>query len=295
MAFRATLTLALSVIYTLRWIFTGWTIELDLNARWFVIQFLNVHLLLFAGATAYNSFWDKDEGPIGGLRHPPKMKPWMWFASLILQMVGLLLAIPQGGLYVSIYVISMTFFWLYSTPLARWKSRPIKSLVAIGVSTGFNSVLLGYLAAGNTSVPIPIWIAALGVTGMLLSLYPVSQIYQQVEDLRRGDQTFAVQYGEQVVHRFFEITFFIGLAFVATAILCLHTWLAILFAAMGILLGFYVRSRILKLRAQKESYSRVMGIKYGTSLAFTLFLIAGIILKHIDIDGISSVANLLLE
>jgi 4-hydroxybenzoate polyprenyltransferase len=273
----------------------GGLLSPDLNGRWFVIQFLNVHLLLFAGATAYNSFWDKDSGPIGGLRHPPKMRPWMWLGSLILQMIGLMLAIPQGSLYVSIYALSMLLFWLYSTPLARWKSHPVKSLVAIGVSTGFNSVLLGYLAAGNTSLSLPVWIAAFGVTCMLLSLYPVSQIYQRDEDLRRGDQTFTIRYGERAVYRFFEIAFFVGLTFVSVAILYLHTWLAIIFGMLGIITGLYVRSRIRELDAQKESYFRVMGIKYGTSLAFTLFLIAGIILKHIEIDGISSVANLLLE
>ncbi len=81
----------------------------------FLFQFINVHLLLFGGATAYNSFWDKDEGPIGGLQNPPKMQPWMWSASLILQGVGLLIAIPQGLLYSGIYLGSILFFWLYST------------------------------------------------------------------------------------------------------------------------------------------------------------------------------------
>lgn len=273
----------------------GGLLSEGLEIRWFLIQFFNVHLLLFGGATAYNSFWDKDEGPIGGLRHPPQMQPWMWLGSLILQMIGLMLAIPQGSFYVSVYSLSMVLFWLYSTPWARWKSRPIKSLVAIGLSTGFNSVLLGYLAAGNTSLVIPVWIAAFGVTWMLLSLYPISQIYQQDEDLRRGDQTFAVQYGNQTVSRFFEVAFFLGLAFVTLAIFWLHIGLAIVFAAIGILTGFYVRSKVIELNAQKENYTRVMGIKYGTSFSFVLFLIVAIILKHAGIDGISSVAKLLLE
>lgn len=267
----------------------------DLDARWFVIQFLNVHLLLFGGATAYNSYWDKDEGPIGGLRHPPKMTQWMWLGSLILQMIGLMLAIPQGSLYVSIFALSMLLFWLYSTPLARWKSRPIKSLIAIGISTGSNSVLLGYLAAGNSELPIPVLIAALGVTLMVLSLYPVSQIYQREEDLRRGDQTFAVQHGRFVVYRFFEIAFFSGLALVATAILWLHTWLAVIFGLVGIITGLYVRRRVMNLDVQKESYLKVMGIKYGTSMAFTVFLLVGLVLKHAKISGISSLADFLLK
>ncbi len=267
----------------------------DLNTRWFITQFLNVHLLLFGGATAYNSYWDKDQGPIGGLRHPPKMKPWMWLGALIFQMVGLMLAIPGGSLYVSVFALSILFFWLYSTPLARWKGRPIKSLIAIGVSTGFNSVLLGYLAAGNTVVPMPTWIAAVGVTFMLLSLYPVSQIYQKDEDLRRGDQTFAAQYGQSIVNRFFDISFFIGLGLVTTGILFLHIWLAILFGLIGVVIGFYTRSKVRELTDQQDDYFRVMGIKYGTSMAFVIFLIVGILLKHAEISSISKLSSFLLE
>lgn len=267
----------------------------DLNARWFVIQFLNVHLLLFGGATAYNSYWDKDEGPIGGLRHPPKMQPWMWLGSLIFQMIGLMLAIPQGNSFLSVYALSMLLFWVYSSPLARWKGRPIKSLIAIGVSTGLNSVLLGYLAAGNNSLSVPIIIAAFGVTLMLLSLYPVSQIYQKDEDLRRGDQTFAIQYGRKMVFRFFEVAFFGGLLFVTIAICWQHMWLGVIFAAIGSITGIYVRLRVHELDLEKENYLKVMGIKYGTSMAFVVFLIAGLILKHAEITGISSLTNFLLK
>lgn len=267
----------------------------DLNIQWFVTQFLNVHLLLFGGATAYNSYWDKDKGPIGGLRHPPKMKPWMWLGSLILQMVALMLAIPGGSLYVSIFALSMLLFWLYSTPLARWKGRPIKSLVAIGISTGFNSVLLGYLAAGNVTLPAYTWIAAAGVTLMLLSLYPVSQIYQQDEDLRRGDQTFTAQYGIWMVNRFFDISFFMGLALVTVGILYLHLGLGILFCLTGMAIGFYARSKVRGLTDEQDSYFRVMGVKYSTSMAFVIFLIAGIILKHAEISGISALTSFLFR
>src|SRR5262245_27786311 len=79
----------------------GGLFQPHLNVERFAIQFANVHLLLNGGVTAYNSYWDKDEGPIGGLAHPPPMKPWMHTAALLLQLIGAAIAYPLGPLYLA--------------------------------------------------------------------------------------------------------------------------------------------------------------------------------------------------
>lgn len=273
----------------------GGVLSAELNVQLYLQQFLNVHLLLFGGATAYNSYWDKDEGPIGGLANPPEMERWMWGASLLVQLLGLMLATVAGWIYTMVYLCSIIFFWLYSTPLARWKSRPIKSLIAIGISTGFNSVLLGYLAAGNRVLSISIVLAAIGVSLMLLSLYPISQIYQQEEDQRRGDQTFAIQYGKSGVLHFFEGAFFSGLFLITAVLYGMHSGLALVFGIIGITIELWVRYRITSLTAKQDDYQQVMQIKYSTSMGFVLFLFFVLLLKHTTIEEISVVADLLLR
>ncbi|SHE96479.1 4-hydroxybenzoate polyprenyltransferase [Fodinibius roseus] len=255
----------------------------NFNLQWFVIQFLNVHLLLFGGATAYNSFWDRDEGPVGGLPNPPPMVRWMWFASLLIQMIGLLLAIPMGAFFVGIYLLSMLLFWLYSSPWSRWKGRPLKSLVAIGISTGCNAVLLGYYATGFGPLYGSTWMAAAGVTFILLSLYPVSQLYQQNEDLRRGDRTFAVSYGKYTVMRFFEASFTVGLLLVTLAIGLQHLMLGLLFGITGGITGILVDRKLKGMMAHNEGdYRSVMQVKYRTSMAFVSFLVIALFAKHND-------------
>jgi 4-hydroxybenzoate polyprenyltransferase len=273
----------------------GGLLSTNLDLQSFLTQFCNVHLLLFGGATAYNSFWDKDTGPIGGLKNPPPMAGWMWYAALILQAAGLVLAILAGILYVSIYAVSLFFFWIYSTPLARWKSHPLKSLIAIGLSTGFNSVLLGYLAAGNSTVPVFVLVAAFGVMFVLLSLYPLSQIYQLEEDRRRGDQTFAVQFGAKGVKRFFAVAFSGGLLLITIAVLDLHPHFALLFGGLGFMVGLLVQSILQKIEPKPKDYATVMKIKYGTSLAFVAFLVFALVLKHAPIRGIAPLVELLLK
>lgn len=256
--------------------------NIDWSAFW--VQFLNVHLLLFGGATAYNSYWDKDEGPVGGLQAPPPMQRWMWSASLLLQVIGLWIAIYAGLGFAGIYGSSMLLFWLYSTPHARWKGAPLRSLLAIGISTGTNSVFMGYLASGSETLSFSSVIAAMGVGFMVLSLYPVSQLYQQDEDQQRGDQTFAIRFGFRGVTRFFGGAFFAGVLLVALAIGQIQGWLGGIFLGIGLSVGNWIYRQLKTITAKKEDYQTVMRIKYGTSLAFVIFLSFLLVLKYVSPD-----------
>lgn len=260
----------------------------------YLLQFANVHLLLFGGATAYNSYWDKDSGPIGGLKDPPEMTVWMWPASLALQFVGLLIALQQSILFSLVYALSMLLFWLYSSPLARWKGKPLRSLIAIGISTGTNSLLLGYLAASSGAISWPVVSAALGVALVVLSLYPLSQIYQLDEDMRRGDRTFAARYGFMGVLRFFEIAFFGGLILISFAMFDQYIWLPVSFLLIGSGTGFWIRTRFVHLKAEPGDYRTVMNIKMRTSLVFVVFLLLILLARHGD-HGIFSGLEVLLR
>lgn len=254
----------------------------SMNGPDFAVQFLNVHLLLFGGATAYNSYWDKDEGPVGGLKNPPEMRRWMWAASLFLQAAGLIVALRQEFWFAVTYFISIILFWLYSSPHFRWKGTPLKSLFAIGVSTGANSVLMGYFAAGGQSPVTDVWDAALGVMLMLLSLYPVSQLYQLDEDIRRGDQTFAIQFGFAGVIQFFVVAFAGGVMLVGLSLIEIKLLLGILFVAIGFITGFWVFTQLKNLSLEQDDYQTVMRIKYRTSLAFVAFLVLSLLARHLQ-------------
>ena len=112
-----------------------------LNWKEFWVQFFLIHTLLFGGATAFNSYWDKDEGPIGGLKSPPKLAEWTRSASIILMISGLLINYDKSLIFNGLYVFSLALFWVYSSPIGRWKGHPWLSLLTIGLSTGANSFL----------------------------------------------------------------------------------------------------------------------------------------------------------
>lgn len=247
----------------------------------FGIQFLNVHVLLFGGATAYNSYWDKDEGPIGGLKSPPKMTDWMWTASLLIQFVGIIPALFAGFKFLVIYISSMLLFWLYSTPLARWKGKPILSVFAIGISTGTNSFLLGYLAGGADSLSLNEGFIAFAVACILVSLYPVSQVFQIEEDKERGDQTFAMKFGLKGVRRFYVVMYLVGLQILSYQLFQVDITLGVIFGALGFLSFSGIVFILFRLKGVKEEYGLVMKIKFLASLSFVAFILSTLLIKSI--------------
>lgn len=251
----------------------------NMDTTQFWVQFLSVHILLFGGATAYNSWWDKDEGPIGGLKHPPKMAKWMHPVSLLLMFAGWIYSASIGLNYATVYGISFLFFWLYSTPHARWKGKPLLSLVAIAASTGFNSVLLGFWAAGGV-FSIVVLLCGAGASIILLSLYPVSQIFQVNEDRLRGDETFTARYGLRQTKRFFAISYLLGLFLLSGGLYLAEGLIGIVLFILGSFSFIIITSLIKPMVGRKEEYRNVMKTKFFASLSFVFFLLVAGAIKH---------------
>jgi hypothetical protein len=252
------------------------------HGRAFFIQFINVHVLLFGGVTVYNSYWDKDTGPIGGLRAPPPLAPWTLPACWLLQGLGLLLCYRVSPVSSLVYAAAMIFFWLYSRPGIRWKGRPWLSLVAIGVSTGMCGFLLGFLHGGSIPPAVPAaaaLAASAGVAFLIVSLFPMSQVYQVGEDVERNDFTFTAKYGLAGVKRVYLALFFPGVVILAASIAFVRASLGAMFLPVGILAGLLVWRQVRELKMSPDEYARVMRIKYAASGLFVAFLVAVLALQ----------------
>src|ERR1044071_8834611 len=60
-------------------------------------SFVIIHLLLYPASNGYNSYFDKDEKSIGGLKNPPPVNKGLYFLALLFDA----LAIGLGWLMIS--------------------------------------------------------------------------------------------------------------------------------------------------------------------------------------------------
>ncbi len=159
------------------------------------------HLLFYGGSVAFNAYYDRDEGPIGGLWNPPRPTRSLLVFSLLLQGVGMVLVAVFTN--PPLLVLSLVMWGLstaYSHPAVRLKARPWASLLTVSLGQGIGGTLAGWLCGRGEWAGLfsgrALW-AALVASLVTTGFYPLTQVYQREEDRRRGDITFAVRWGER--------------------------------------------------------------------------------------------------
>ena len=158
--------------------------------------FILLHLFIYPASNAYNSYYDKDEGAIGGLENPPPVSRELFYVAWILDIAAIVIAYFLSGWILSIALfIYSSISKAYSNDKIRLKKYPILSWLTVGVFQGAFTYLTVIQAVDN--IPLSdlwqekyLFPSALSSLN-LLGFYPMTQIYQHEEDAKRGDLTMS--------------------------------------------------------------------------------------------------------
>jgi 4-hydroxybenzoate polyprenyltransferase len=249
--------------------------------RWSVATvggFVVVHVFLYGGTTLFNSYYDRDVGPIAGIERPVALPSWALAFSLAWQAAGALPALLISPAFGALYILYAAVGMLYSHPRWRLKARPYVSAALIFSVQGCGGFLAGWLAGGRTALPLAdarFWLMALMAAGTILGLYPLTQVYQIDEDAARGDRTLAMTLGPTGSFAFAAVV--LGLA-----ALC-GLWVmvrlsrpfdgALLLAGYALLIALtmaigrrFARSPLL------ANFRRLVALQFTAAAAFTAFI-----------------------
>lgn len=159
------------------------------------LVFLILHFLIYPAANSFNSYFDRDEKSIGGLKNPPQVTKSLYYVSLLLDLLGIYFALRISlwfALLIAGYSIASR---LYSHPAVRLKKYPVIGLFFTSFFQGYFTVCSVYIGLNgyepwNLLTSKVQWLGLL-CSVLLLAIYPLTQIYQHDEDARRGDLTFS--------------------------------------------------------------------------------------------------------
>jgi 1,4-dihydroxy-2-naphthoate octaprenyltransferase len=251
-----------------------------------LLHFLNVHIILFGTATAFNSYYDKDEIALEGLEYPPHMSLWMLPAALVLQGIGLTIALASGIKIASVYSLGMIVSFLYSHPSIRLKGSPLWGMISLGLFGGIVPFFIGLLAAGMPKDNLSFIISGvLGICLLVIATFPLAQAHQIDEDRRKGDNTFSAVYGIKGVKMIFATAEPLGVILLGYSLSSFSFLCAVIGTALGLLGGgFLWVSHVRNMKGGVDEYRKTMRLKTYSGLGLNLFLLASILLKIIYSD-----------
>jgi 1,4-dihydroxy-2-naphthoate octaprenyltransferase len=154
------------------------------------LAFLILHGLVFPSSNGYNSYQDRDESSIGGLKHPPKVNQNLFYATLLFDVLAVLLGLLISFTFSMCVLLFVIMSRAYSYRGIRLKKYPIVGYLTVFIFQGGFVYLMSIIAiTGNslTQVLSTGTMLCMGVSSLFIgSMYPLTQIYQHESDKKDG-------------------------------------------------------------------------------------------------------------
>ena len=185
--------------------------------NWFnaVLIFFIIHFLIYPASNGYNSYMDRDTESIGGLENPPPPSRQLYWVSIILDSIGILLSLFIGPLFTLVILFYIGASKAYSYRGIRLKKYPYLGYFIVILFQGavtFWLVYYGSNAEQNISFP---WQGMLICSLLVGGFYPLTQIYQHKQDLDDGVNTISYKLGYIGTFIFCAIVYILAWVFMA--------------------------------------------------------------------------------
>lgn len=180
-----------------------------------LLAFFILHFLVFPSSNGYNSYQDKDEGSIGGLKYPPKVTVHLYYATLLMDIAAVLL-----GLLISVYFSVMILMFIgisraYSYRDIRLKKYPFIGFLTVFFFQGAFVYLMSETAVSGfkmQDVFSQSSFICMAVSSLFIgSIYPLTQIYQHQADKNDGVISLSYKLGYTGTFLFSGILFSIAI------------------------------------------------------------------------------------
>jgi len=244
-----------------------------------LLIFVVLHIFVYPASNGYNSYYDKDEDSIGGIKQPPKVNEKLYWLVIAFDVIAIALALCVNITFALLMLVCLLLSKAYSYDKIRLKKYPILSTIITTVFQGsivYASIQIGLGLSWEYILSFPNWLFALFSTLFLCGSYPITQIYQHDEDRKRGDITLSILLGIWGTFAFAVLSF--TLSIVILAIAYWHTgnlyklgyFLPFILPVLGFLLYWMY---LVKQNPAAVNYENTMKMSAISSLCFNLAFI----------------------
>lgn len=194
------------------------------DIRWgkAILIFIILHLLIYPASNGYNSYMDQDVESIGGLEKPPLPTRDLFFITIILDTIAILLSILISLPFAFITLLYIGASKAYSYRRIRLKKFPVIGYLTVIIFQGALTFFLVYYgSSADNKVSIP-WQGMVICALLIGGFYPLTQIYQHKQDLSDGVKSISYKLGYTGTFIFCALVYVFGWVFMVQYFMALH-------------------------------------------------------------------------
>ncbi|MDB5229065.1 MAG: hypothetical protein JWN78_3258 [Bacteroidota bacterium] len=170
------------------------------------------HILVYPSSNGYNSYHDRDEGPIGGLEAPPQPTTMLLSICNIMDVAAFLLSFLVNIYFVFFVSVYIAGSRLYSNRRFRIKKYPVTSFILVFIFQGGWIFCANILALSSVHLfwNRPVLFSVIAASFFIGTIYPLTQIYQHEADKKDGVTTLSMLLGIRGTFIFTALMFFLA-------------------------------------------------------------------------------------
>jgi 1,4-dihydroxy-2-naphthoate octaprenyltransferase len=257
------------------------------NINWWraILVFLILHVLVYPASNGYNSYMDRDETPIGGLKNPLQPTRQLFYVTIVMDVAAV-----TASFFISWYFAVGILFYImasraYSNRKIRLKKYPLLGYATVVV---FQGAVTYWLVYHGSSEALHTKASASGMTAASLLIggfYPLTQIYQHKADKDDGVETISYKLGYRGTFIFCAVVYsvamaFLGYTFLSSLMIAQFFILLIFFLPILVYFVWWV-AKVWK-HSEAADFKHTMRMNLLASSCTNLGFITVLILNHLE-------------
>jgi 1,4-dihydroxy-2-naphthoate octaprenyltransferase len=166
-----------------------------INTGHALLIFFILHVLVYPSSNGYNSYMDRDESPIGGIKDPLPPTRQLLITSIVMDATAIGLSLLISYWFTFCIVTYIAASRAYSYRGIRLKKYPIAGYLTVILFQGAVTYFMVYHGSSvNKTLQVPP--AGMVAASLLIGgFYPLTQIYQHEADRKDGVTTISALLG----------------------------------------------------------------------------------------------------
>jgi 1,4-dihydroxy-2-naphthoate octaprenyltransferase len=173
-----------------------------------IVVFAILHLLVYPSSNGYNSYMDKDETPIGGLKNPLQPTKQLLYTTAVMDIIAIVLSIFVNIVFALCILLYILASRAYSYRRIRLKKYPFTGFLTVFIFQGALIFFATYYALHPVKISIIPFLPCIISSLLIGALYPLTQVYQHEEDKKDGVISISCYLGKRGTFIFSMLLFF---------------------------------------------------------------------------------------